>query len=358
MTEKKKDFLIAIGERGADTGSIDTLYKAILEDRAAKKVEQQEEIDELAHAARVAKLKKEANSADTTASGAGVKKDTDNPVKFEVKGGVDFGTLDLNAERKQAAEDLKQLKKEQEETIRSIGQQNEDLRDRIHAKEIEMVQLNVKSQLELLQKMIESNASKGDFATQLAAARTVAQELGYAPASAGGSGGGDLMAQIELKKLEFNNQLALRELDEKVKDRDAQRRMDILKLEDEREERKDKAAREAKNDEVFAKTTELIGRTIGAYLKDGAAGGIPEETKVVTPIAARPQNRQGGTLQAGVGESGTADCLVCSTTMAIGTTAIKAVCAKCGAEYPIERIQKTIPPSAKNVAAGSPEEEE
>ena len=338
MANKSKEWLLPLGERSVDTGSTDALLRSKIAERDAKKVEQQEEIDELTHEAKVAELKKKVEG--TAGKSSGESKPTESPVKFEVKGGVNLGEIDFAEERRKAAEELRQMQKDQEQNLRTLGAQNEALRDKIHEKEMQVLQLSFQSQMDILNKMIESNASKGDFTQQLAAARAIAQELGYSPAPTG-SGGGDLQNQIKLKEMEFNNSLAIRKLDEEAKDREFQRKLDMQRLEDDRQYKKMEAERQAKRDEFFASFPEAIGRGLARGMSEHvrSSGGAGEDEKSHA-ISNKKQAQPG--IEAGEGEAGEADCINCGKTMAIGSSAKEAVCAGCGIRYPIKRV-KTPP---------------
>lgn len=343
----KKEFEVALGNRAVDTGNADELVKQAAADSQRKRIERAEEISEAEHHAKIAKLKKDAAQAEASSSNTGAKKDSESPVKFEVKGGVNLGEIDFAEERMRAAKDLKQMKEEQENNLRSLGSQNEALRDKIHEKEMQVLQLSFQSQMDILNKMIESNSSKGDFSQQLAAARAVAQELGYSPAPAGGGNGGNLEMQLKIKEMEFNNSVALRKLDEEAKDRDIQRKIDLQKLEDDRAFKKMEADRQAKRDEFFASFPEFIGRGFGkAYAEANAGSGEIHGNAGFTSKQKEPQPG----IVAGVGEAGEANCSNCGQVMAIGPKSEMAVCAGCGAKYPIKRVEQEAPPPQDEIA--------
>jgi predicted RNA-binding Zn-ribbon protein involved in translation (DUF1610 family) len=342
----KKEWELSLGERKLDTGNHDEVLSQAVTESRVKRLKMAEELSEAEHKAKMAKLAKEVEQASGSSSTGG-KKEPDNPVKFEVKGGVNLGNIDLDEERRRAAEELKLLKKEQDDNIRSLGAQNEDLRDRIHAKEIEILSLRFESQMTLLNKMIEQNASSGDFSKQLAAAKETAALLGFQQPLAGG-GGRDMGLEIKLKEIEFNNTIQLKKFEEEAKDRDVQRKIDIQKMEDERQFKRQENERQAKRDEMFASFPEIFGRGIARGLAERAEASASGGSG--SPVSRNPQPG----IEAGVGEYGEANCANCGTVMAIGSTAAEVVCAKCGARYPIKRVKPTEEQSSSEVA----EEEE
>lgn len=256
---------------------------------------------------------------------------------FKISGGVDLGHIDLQKEREEAAAELRRLKDEADQSARETGQQNQQLRDKIHEQEVKMLQITFQAQMDTLTKMIESNATKGTFMDQYNAAIDVANTLGYMAPSQAST---DLQTTLVLKKLEFEQSIELRRLSREEKQADRQFQLELRRYDDERETRKQDAERERKRDEMWARTPEVLGRAIG----QGLMGGGGEASESPTPRGKQPG------ITAGVGESGEVDCVECGRPVAIGPTAKSAVCASCGAKYPIKRI--------KQEQQEAPEEEE
>lgn len=330
-----KDLLLPFGERNTEPADIDELLKMKVAEKKRKEIERQEEIDEAKHTADMAKYHKQAKLAETPPEKPEGKSDGG----FKVTGGVNLGNIDLDAERKQAAQELKDLKKEQEDTIRAVGTENEKLRDQIHEKELKVLEITLKSQMDaqmaILNRMIEGNASKGSFADQLDAARTIAKELGYAQPS---GGSGDLNSQLALKKLEFENARELRRLAKEDRAEEKRWKLELMKLEDSRAEEKAKQDREDKKNELFSKEVGPLVN-IGLALA-GKAGGVAKQADE-TPETS-PEVMSAPVIQAGEGEEGSAACYRCKSMVKIMPETKVAVCGKCGMRYPVRRIPVSV----------------
>jgi hypothetical protein len=327
----KKEWELALGERKIETGEHDEVLSQAVTDSRIKRLKMAEELSEAEHEAKMAKFKKEVEQA-SGGSNTAPKKDSDNPFKFGVTGEVNLGKIDLDEERKRASEELKILKKEQDEQLRTLGSINDELRERIHAKEMEALTYKFESQMNTLMKMIDDKSSRGDFTKQLEAAKETAALLGYQPNN-GGGGGRDIALELKLKEIEHNNLMQLRQFEEEAKDREIQRRIDLQKLEDDREFRKAEAERQAKRDEMFASFPEILGRGIARGLAERSTEQSPNPTG-----ASLNRQPQPG-IVAPIGEEGEANCGNCGTVMWVGKKSTQAVCAKCGTRYPIQRVE-------------------
>lgn len=244
---------------------------------------------------------------------------------FKTSGEIKMGVIDLQAERQQAIQDLKDLKKEQEEAVKGLGQENQQLREKIHDQEMKVMEVTLKTQIEQLGEMIKSNAAKGTFMDQYSAMMEMAKTLGFSqPAT-----GGDLANKIELTKLEFENTRELRRLGREDKAEERRWALELRRLDDEREARRQDAERQKKRDDMIASAPEVFGRAM-------ARGMMEPEATEVGHISSK--EKQTG-IEAGLGESGEVNCSYCDKPVAIGPTAQIAVCANCGAKYPIKRVK-------------------
>lgn len=237
-----------------------------------------------------------------------------------------FNMLELLEERVKERDDLR---KEAEDASRTQAGINDNLREQLHAKELEVLKTGFDAQILMLGKLIESNASKGTFMDQYNMTKDLAAQIGYV---ASGAGTSDLTMTMELEKMKFEQNLELKKMarEEKRADREFQRQ--LKKDEDDREARKQDAERQSKREDMVANLPGAIGGALAEGLKS-RKGGIGEEA----PAPGKKKSR-GKVLEVGVGEGGVVDCPECGGELAIGPTARKAVCSKCSMEYPIRRV--------------------
>lgn len=357
----KKDFLLALGERSVNPVDTDELLRSKISERKRREVERQEEIDEQQHKSKLAELKKKETSAEAAVEKTGEKKSEE---LFKISGGVNLGTIDLQAERKEAKELLEKMKKDADEAAAATGQENLQLREQVHIQQIKVLETSFKAQMDALSKAMETSSSRGNFVEQLAAARAVAEELGYQKGNIGGSG--SELIQVELKKLDFEHQVAMRRMikDDKAEERRWQ--LELRRLDDERdakrEELRDKKefqkgqlTQDAQRNDMIAKAPAMIGNVFAQALmaNQGKEGGVAQEaTGEALPETKAPKGKQEKHVEAGWGDSGEVECPGCSQPLAIGPTATVAVCANCGQKVPIRRVgekpaAREAPPSSQ-----------
>jgi DNA-directed RNA polymerase subunit RPC12/RpoP len=341
----KKDFLLTLGDRTGTPVDTDDLLRSKIAERRRNEIERQEEIDEAKHEAQLAKLKSQAKTSEGAAGKADGKKEDSG---FKITGGVNLGNIDLQEERRLAIQELKDLKKEQEDTLRAVGQENQQLRDKIHEQELKVLEVNFKAQMEVLTEAIKQNASRGNFTDQLNAARAIAEEIGYQKGSP--AGGSSELIQVELKKLDFDHQLALRKMTKDDKAEERRWQIELRRLDDEREARRAELAQQQRKDEMLAKAPEVIGRAIGRAILEG--GGVAETEAPVTSKA-----HQRYELQVPMGQGGTTKCPECQEEVGVGPTSRTAVCANCDTKIFIKRISPEAGGPIKGQETTSGEEE-
>ena len=279
--------------------------------------------------ASATKAQAEAEEAKTKAERA--KRGEEEPSKagFKVTGGVDLGHLDLAKEREEASAELKRLKEEADDSARAVGQENQQLREKIHGQEMKVLEVTLKTQIEQLGEMIKGNALKGTFMDQYNTAMEMAKTLGFNRPTTGG----DLTTQIELKKLDFEQTRELKKLSREERMSDRKWQLELRRLDDEREAKKQELAQQAKRDDMVAKAPQYIGGAIaqGLLANQGKGRRVTEEAATETKIPT------GKHVEVGWGESGEVECPGCNQPVAIGPTARMAVCANCGERVPIRR---------------------
>lgn len=251
----------------------------------------------------------------------------ESPLK--VTGEMSFGKINYQEMLQQQMAERDKLREQAEESAGRTQKDNDDLRERLHASEMQVLKTSFEAQMQVLTKMIEASASRGSFMEQYNAALEMAKTLGFSQPQIAG----DLSTQIELKKMEFNQAAELRKMarDEKRADRDFQRQLNVDA--EERESRKTERARQDRRDDMVAKAPQMIGGAIaqGLLANQGKGRGVAEEAPP------EPKTPRGRHVEAGWGESGEVECPGCNQPVAIGPTARAAVCANCGERVPIRR---------------------
>lgn len=261
---------------------------------------------------------------------------------FKLKGEVNMGTIDFQAQQAKAETELERLRTEQRETVATLGLENEQLRDKIHEKEVESLRLTMEAQISNQNKIIENIASRGSFADQLTAVREMAGQLGYSISKGEAT---DLAVQMQLKEMEFKQNLELRRLAKEEKAEQRRWDLELRRLDDERKSREKEDQRKDKRDELIASAPKVLGEAIGSALLSGVGA---QEGAITNRPATTNYN-----FEAGEGEFGEAPCPSCKTPVAIGATATAAVCANCGSRMSIKRLsaqsQKETPPKEAEV---------
>ncbi len=281
--------------------------------------------------AGVVEAEAKAESAKKKAEGGGGTQEGDGPLK--VKGSVDLGTFNYQDLLKQQSDDLKALKTEADQSAANQAAISDDLRERLHAKEMEVLTTSFGAQMQVLTKMVESNASRGSFMDQYNGVMEMAKTIGLSQPQLAG----DVSQQMTLEKMKFDQNLELRKMarEEKRADRDFQRQLNVDA--EEREDKKTEREQQAKRDDLIAKAPKVIGSAIAAGLlaNQGNGGGVSEEA----PAPAKaPEGEEPKHVEAGWGEGGEVECPGCEQPIAIGPTARTAVCANCGERVPVKRV--------------------
>lgn len=320
-----KEFLLEMGAR-TSTADQDVLLKDKVSQRKRKQIERADELEDLEHEEKKAEIEKKTKAAEAAAKSLDDKPATEPP--FKVTGGLNLGNINLQEQQQALVSELRTLKKEADDQTQATGQQNVQLRDKIHEKELEMLKVVLQTQLEAsnarLQQLIEQGVNKKSFAQEYESAIELAKQLGFMKPEAGG----DSMVAIELKKLDFDHQTALRKMSREEKASDRQWQIELRRLDDDRDARQQELQVKKQQYDLLSKTPEIIGQTIGRVLME--QGGIAQGggTEPLTyHIEAKP------------GEAGTTQCPNCGTAVGIGPTSTSAICAKCEAKFEVVRTK-------------------
>lgn len=286
--------------------------ETIIENEVAKKKAEREEAE-----ARAAEARARARRADEGGGGG---------QGFQIKGGVDLGTINLQTEREKAQKELEELKNRADEQAQATGAENASLRDKIHEQEIKMLQLTFQGQMEGLTKVIERMGTQKNFMEQYTEAMETAKALGMNLPS--GQGGG-LQLQIELKKLDFEQAKALKELSRAEKAEERRWNLELKRLEDEREAKRAELDLQRERNAMWGNMPQMIGAA--------AARGIMEGRGAPAAQASSNAGKVSSHLEAPWGEAGEFNCPECNEVVGVGPTAKAAACPKCGIKIPIRR---------------------
>ncbi len=256
---------------------------------------------------------------------------------LKIKGSVDLGDFNYQDLIKQQSDDLKALKQESDDAAANQHAVSEDLREKLHSKEMELMTTSFAGQMQVLTKMIESNASKGSFMEQYTGMQEISKTLGFTQPQLAG----DMTTQMALEKMKFEQTTELRRMarEDKRADREFQRQ--LAKDADERDAKKVEQAQLQKRDDMFANAPKVLGSALaqGIISSQHKGEGVaeeaaPEEAQVPKERAAE----QGRHIDADWGAGGEVECPGCSQPLGIGPTARTAVCANCGESVPIRRV--------------------
>ncbi len=252
---------------------------------------------------------------------------------FKVSGKVDLGTFNYQELLAKQTLDMKDLKKEADQQAASQAAVSDDLRERLHGKEMEVLTTSFAAQMQALTEMVKANASRGSFMDQYNGVMEMAKTIGFSQPQLAG----DVTSQMALEKMKFDQNIELKRMarEEKRADREFQRQLNVDA--EERETKKGERAQQAKRDDMFARAPQVIGSALaqGMLANEGNGGGVSEQA---SPEPKASRGKPGPQFEAGWGESGEVECPGCNQPIGIGPTAKTAVCTNCDESVPITRV--------------------
>lgn len=320
----KKEWMAGLGEAKGNPMGTDELLQSKISERRRKEIEREEEKADAKHEADMAEWRRKKESAEKETEKIESKTATPPEPPIKVTGEIGFGKIDYQQMMQEAQVERDRLRRDAEEQAKTLAGINEDLREKMHLAEIKVLETTLNAQIQQLGKMVELSASKKSFMQEYNDALEVSKALGLARPSSETS---DLQTTLALKKLEFDQTTTLRTMAREDKAEERKWQLDLRRLDDERDARKQEQERQRKKDEMFANAPEMIGRAI--------AKGIVETQTAPSPT---PKGKMGSHIEAGWGEAGETQCPSCGETMAVGPTARVAECAKCNTRVPIRRV--------------------
>ncbi len=268
---------------------------------------------------------------------------------FRVSGEVKMGTIDLQQQQREAREEAARVQKEREDQLAAERARREAVEQRLHDVQIDTIRQAFETKLEQLRKDIQGNVSQKSFQEQYGEIKMLAQELGFSTKT---STGHDPIVELELAKWDYQKAKEEREFKLQMRNDDRKWQMEMQRLQDDRENKRQELEIKKKNQDMLLNTPRLLGEAAakGMYGLMKQNGGNVEQ-----------KSAAGQHIEAAVGESGEADCPKCHSPMAIGSKASYAACPNCGLTVPIKRVgrqeQTKAQPSSLAEASSGPEEE-
>ena len=277
---------------------------------------------------------------------------------FQIKGSVNLGDIDMQAQAKKAedaaaaaskkAEDAAIAEREaSQKRIDTLTEEANKAKEALHNAELQRVSEQLSNKIEALQKAITGGNQK-TIIEQLADVDTLAGKLGYLKPQAGPSSG-DPHLMIELKKLEQIMAVDDRNFQARMAQDGREWTLKLRELDQNKVIADEKLAAERDKWKAISSIPTQLGTAVakGLVQEGGAAAG-----------AVQAKGKKPVVISANKGESGELDCPNCGTLVAIGPTARGAVCASCNQQFSINRNPSLAPPATPPTPTLTPEEGE
>ena len=325
--------VISQGKKVAEVG-VSSEVQQVQDDSEKKRIQRKMDEEEAEHEARMAKYRRQAEGSPGTGSG------------FEVKGGVNLGTWNPQAEAEKASEReraaredlLKELALARQESSEAKGKLNEERLTNLAA----TMQKSFDQSLASLQaQILELNKSKAGEKTvldQMNEMKAFATELGWVKQQVGQGGGSDGL-QLQIAEMNINAARSQREFEWKMEQDKRNYDRELKKDEIDAQIRREELENKRKRDDMFAQAPELLGRAVGAAMRESPpAEGSEGPAVAARKPAAVASKKKSYHLEVPAGSGGEIECPECQQPIAIGPTADSAVCANCGKTLPIQRV--------------------
>ena len=276
---------------------------------------------------------------------------------FQVKGSVNLGDIDVQAQQRQAQEQADKVRTDKDAELKTEREYSANLQNELNKERMDSIRHDFDGKLTELNKTIDllATAPKRDdrplheqFKEQLTSLRELAQDLGLEKTS----GGQDPMIALELAKMNYAQAREEREFKWKMRQDEKSFQLELRKAEDDRQYKRAQIQAQAKKDELLATLPEQIGSALAKGVMDSSARGAPQQR----PISGSPGIPQA--IKIGEGESGTIECPQCKSVIEVAPTTTEAGCLGCNARYPVIRTASSAPqpPAEGSASEGEPEQ--
>ena len=334
---EKEPWVMAAGAVIKKPENADTLVANAQNERERQRIQRSGEIETAEHTAKLAELEKKAVAANAATEKTGEK--SESVPGFKITGEYNVMDQQRKAEEKaEAAQEqlgvmIEQTKIERDQAVKDL-----------HTEQIGNVRDALKRQEETLGKRLEDLTKayneSGNLTKRIEGAKAAGIELGLVEPSPGGA---DARLTLDIKRLDFE-----------LLDRQHSQNLEIMRMKDEREDRREERAdnvaiaqarlrHDEKKLELIASFPTTIGDSIGAAIFANQGGVNPGQAIPAKVAATRNKPKQKALLEAPEGQGGTTKCPGCKTEVYVGETAKKAVCASCGTEIIISRTSEAPP---------------
>lgn len=261
---------------------------------------------------------------------------------FKVTGSVDLGNINIQEQQHQIMEDRERERKRYEEREKALNEElnktKEALRDTQTAQALEKISAQFNTTMREMNSKIEAVKGGGD-PNQLISSFNVLTSLVNKMGELGFTRNqqiGDPQIQLEITKLNMENARAEREFKLRMEQSNREWELEKIKFAETREVNLAKLQQEKDRDSMFAAFPQVLGSAIAqGLIANNEKGGQSIGQKSEQPAS----EGRAGVIEIGMGEYGEVQCSQCKEIVAVGPTSTKAICAKCGAQYGVKRVQ-------------------
>jgi hypothetical protein len=265
---------------------------------------------------------------------------------FQVKGSVNLGNFDMQAQQEQARQEAEKHRTESQMKIDKLNDEISSTRKQMTEIQINGMRSELLGKIDELNKAIQSGSRNGGIVEQLTAIEALAEKIGYVKP---GTVPTNLQTTIELKRLELEMKREERRWTQEMKKDDRMWQLELKKLDQQTRETEAKLAAEKEKMAAFANIPERIGSVL--------AQGVLAQGGQSAPVAAQPaptttrKKIPAKVIEAEEGATGEIDCPACGSIVGIGPTTATAECANCHLRIPVKRL----PPAEASERTTTPE---
>lgn len=280
---------------------------------------------------------------------------------FQVKGGIDLGHYDVQAEQERARLAMEKVQAEKQQQLEQMSQALEESRE--NTRQLQMTAAvkeigdKFASAITSMDRKIEEYRQGGGgpnaferMTSEWDALTKLAERFASVGRPQGTPSTGDPLIGLQLEKLRMEEARAEREFKVRFEQMQHENRMALMKFDDERKFKLEELNIKRDQFGMLSKAPEVLGSAIASGLAAAANGHqepeAPVERREATvsqrPAAAPASAPRAFAITAGVGEHGEAECPECNTKMAVGPDSTEAICSECSNHYPVKRVAANV----------------
>jgi len=251
---------------------------------------------------------------------------------FKIAGEVNLGKIDIQEDKRLAAEATERARKEAQDRVVKAEQERDEARKALGDAQMAHLKVELGGKIDALQQAVSQN-NRVDISEQLQGIAKIAALLGFEKPIPGPT---DSTLSLEIKKLEWQMKKEDREFQRQMKKDEREWQIELKKLDQGARESEARLKQEKDKYTAFANIPERLGSVVIKGLADRAGSTIEKQAPVTSYHA-----------EAGEGEAGEVPCPNCNTPIGIGPTASQAECINCHTKLTISRKHSA---TAKEVA--------